>query len=103
MKRATSPTRPSRRWSPDWNIIGVGVAIVGLLMSDQLRSAGDRARAAEERAAIRADLHRIETTFGERLARIEQALFGPPAKIPPPPQTRIRSTLARDLIWSSCV
>ena len=68
--------------SPEfWAIIGVGVsgiiaaiALAGIIVTGQARSYA-------ERNAIRSDLHRIETSFGDRLARIEQALFGPPVKI----------------------
>lgn len=83
MTEETSATRPVRRLSPDWMIV-VGVLAIFVQGVWQGYNAGnERAEIRAELREIRTDLHRIELDFGQRLARIEQALFGPPPKTTP--------------------
>ena len=84
----TAPVGGSRRMSPEfWAIIGIGATIlIGL-------GAGQMSMREDLRGEIQSlrDDHREDfmllleevTANGKVLARIEQALFGPPAKITP--------------------
>ncbi len=89
------PLRYARAMSPEVIAIAtVGISLAGLILAglgmlraESRRAAGDRISAATERAAIRADLRRLEMDFGQRLARLEGA-FACLRPAPPEPAPR---------------
>ncbi len=86
MKREPSSSRPARRWSADWTVIGVGIGLAGLIIT---QIGGLRSDHREDIAQVRQeimDLREAVVANGKVLARIEQALFGRPAKVTPADQ-----------------
>ncbi len=70
------------------SLAGLMLAGRGMIRAESRRAAGGRISAATERAAIRADLRRLETDFGQRLARLEGAFaYLRPAPPEPAPRT----------------
>ncbi len=93
MKREPSSSRPARRWSADWTVIGVGIGLAGLIIT---QIGGLRSDHREDIAQVRGEIMQVRQEImnlrdavvanGKVLARIEQALFGPPAKVTPADQ-----------------